>query len=112
MVNYGELVRVASHDCTSVSENYTVQGSAPAGTMFKRIGEFLPSCVAELVPGLDLVPLWTLAVVNVYRKWKRVEVIRTSLRVLGGWRRDNISGIWTSESNGLEHLEYQFLVCC
>lgn len=35
--------------------------------------EFLPSFIAELVPGLDLVPFWTLAVVNVYRKWKRIE---------------------------------------
>jgi hypothetical protein len=39
--------------------------------------EFLPSFIAELVPGLDLVPFWTLAVVNVcrksYRKSKRVE---------------------------------------
>lgn len=35
--------------------------------------EFLPSFVAELVPGLDLVPFWTLAVVNVYRKWKAVD---------------------------------------
>ena len=35
--------------------------------------EFLPSFIAELVPGLDLVPFWTLAVFNVYRKWKRVE---------------------------------------
>jgi hypothetical protein len=35
--------------------------------------EFLPSFVAELVPGLDLVPFWTLAVANVYRKWKQVE---------------------------------------
>ena len=35
--------------------------------------EFLPSFVAELVPGLDLVPFWTLAVVNVYRKWKQAE---------------------------------------
>jgi len=35
--------------------------------------EFLPSFIAELVPGLALVPFWTLAVVNVYRKWKRVE---------------------------------------
>ncbi|HZQ24412.1 MAG TPA: hypothetical protein VFA89_16610 [Terriglobales bacterium] len=33
--------------------------------------EFLPAFVAELVPGADLVPLWTLAVANVYRKWKR-----------------------------------------
>lgn len=30
--------------------------------------EFLPSFVAKLVPGVDLVPLWTLAVANVYRK--------------------------------------------
>jgi hypothetical protein len=35
--------------------------------------EFLPSFIAELVPGLDLVPFWTLAVANVYRKSKRVE---------------------------------------
>jgi hypothetical protein len=30
--------------------------------------EFLPSFVAELVPGADLVPFWTMAVANVYRK--------------------------------------------
>lgn len=35
--------------------------------------EFLPSFIAELVPGLDLIPFWTLAVVSVYRKRKRVE---------------------------------------
>lgn len=35
--------------------------------------EFLPSFVAELVPGLDLVPFWTLAVANVYRKSKPIE---------------------------------------
>ena len=33
--------------------------------------EFLPAFAAELVPGLDLVPFWTLSVVNVYRKWKQ-----------------------------------------
>jgi hypothetical protein len=32
--------------------------------------EFLPSFVAKLVPGVDLVPLWTLAVANVYRRSK------------------------------------------
>jgi len=32
--------------------------------------EFLPAFAAELVPGADLVPFWTLAVLNVYRKWK------------------------------------------
>jgi hypothetical protein len=36
--------------------------------------EFAPSVIAKLVPGIDLVPFWTLAVVNVYRKWKEVRV--------------------------------------
>jgi hypothetical protein len=35
--------------------------------------EFAPSFLAELVPGLVLVPFWTLAIVNVYRKWKQTE---------------------------------------
>ena len=35
--------------------------------------EFLPSLLAELVPGIDLVPFWTLAVANVYRKWRQAE---------------------------------------
>jgi len=30
--------------------------------------EFAPSFLGKLVPGFDLVPLWTLAVANVYRK--------------------------------------------
>lgn len=34
--------------------------------------EFLPAFAAELVPGVDLVPFWTLAVANVYRKWKQM----------------------------------------
>jgi hypothetical protein len=34
--------------------------------------EFLPSFLAKLVPGVDLVPFWTLAVANVYRKSKRI----------------------------------------
>jgi hypothetical protein len=34
--------------------------------------EFLPSFLAKLVPGMDLVPLWTLAVANVYRRSKRL----------------------------------------
>ena len=32
--------------------------------------EFLPSFFAKLVPGVDLVPFWTMAVANVYRKSK------------------------------------------
>lgn len=34
--------------------------------------EFLPSFLAKLAPGVDLVPFWTLAVANVYRKSKRL----------------------------------------
>ena len=36
--------------------------------------EFLPAFVAELVPGVDLVPLWTMAVANVHRKSKSIVV--------------------------------------
>jgi hypothetical protein len=36
--------------------------------------EFLPSFLAKLVPGVDLVPFWTIAVANVYRKSKRTLV--------------------------------------
>src|SRR6266568_1254736 len=36
--------------------------------------EFLPAFVAELVPGVDLVPFWTMAVANVYRKSKSIAV--------------------------------------
>src|SRR5579863_7331681 len=32
--------------------------------------EFLPSFLAKLVPGIDLVPFWTIAVANVWRKQK------------------------------------------
>lgn len=37
--------------------------------------EFLPSFIGELLPGVDFVPFWTLAVVNVYRKWKKAKII-------------------------------------
>ena len=36
--------------------------------------EFAPSFLAKLVPGVDMVPLWTLAVANVYRKSKHAAV--------------------------------------
>src|ERR1700724_4524008 len=36
--------------------------------------EFLPSFLAKLVPGVDLVPFWTFAVANVYRKSKQIAV--------------------------------------
>jgi len=44
--------------------------------LFRLLGwhwEFLPSSMAKLLPGVDLVPFWTLAVANIYRKWKQVE---------------------------------------
>jgi hypothetical protein len=50
--------------------------------------EFLPAFAAELVPGVDLVPFWTIAVANVYRKWKQqsvtVEQTRGETRVIEG----------------------------
>ena len=36
--------------------------------------EFLPSFLGKLVPGVDLVPFWTMAVANVYRKSKQIAV--------------------------------------
>lgn len=45
-----------------------------AGVMTWLLGwhwEFLPSFLVKLVPGVDLAPLWTLAVANVYRKSKQ-----------------------------------------
>jgi hypothetical protein len=43
--------------------------------------EFAPSFLAKLVPGLDLVPLWTLAVANVYRKSKHAAVAGAAQQV-------------------------------
>ena len=42
--------------------------------------EFLPSFLGKLVPGIDLAPLWTLAVANVYRKSKQIAVAREGIR--------------------------------
>jgi hypothetical protein len=50
---------------------------AMAALMVRLIGwhwEFLPSFFAKLIPGIDLVPSWTLAVANVYRKAKNEAV--------------------------------------
>lgn len=33
--------------------------------------ELLPSFLGKLLPGIDLVPFWTLAVANIYRKSRR-----------------------------------------
>lgn len=42
--------------------------------------EFLPSFLAKLVPGVDLVPFWTMAVANVYRKSKQIAVTEEESR--------------------------------
>jgi hypothetical protein len=47
-----------------------------AGILTALLGwhwEFLPSFAAKLIPGIDLVPLWTLAVANVYRRTKKLD---------------------------------------
>lgn len=47
---------------------------AMAGILTLLLGwhwEFLPSAAAKLLPGVDLVPLWTLAVANVYRRTRK-----------------------------------------
>jgi len=56
---------------------------AVAAVLVRLLGwhwEFLPAFVAELVPGVDLVPFWTFAVINVYRKWKQIAVTAEEAR--------------------------------
>ncbi len=50
---------------------------AIAAMMVKLLGwhwEFLPSFLVELIPGVDLVPFWTIAVAGVWRKAKAAGV--------------------------------------
>ena len=56
---------------------------AVAGVLVNLLGwhwEFLPAFLAELVPGVDLVPFWTLSVINVYRKWKQITITTEEAR--------------------------------
>src|SRR3954471_7363144 len=49
---------------------------AMAGVLSYLLGwhwEFAPSFIGKLVPGVDFVPLWSLAVANVWRKSKQME---------------------------------------
>ena len=44
-----------------------------AATLVRLLGwhwEFLPSLLVELIPGVDLVPFWSIAVASVWRKAK------------------------------------------
>jgi hypothetical protein len=59
---------------------------AVAAVLVRLLGlhwEFLPAFAAELVPGVDLVPFWTFAVANVYRKWKQFTAKPESQNRLG-----------------------------
>src|SRR5271167_4826440 len=54
--------------------------------------EFLPSFLAKLVPGVDLVPFWTIAVANVYRKSKRIAVTAEESRESDGGQDGRFQG--------------------
>lgn len=60
--------------------------------------EFLPSFFAKLVPGVDLVPFWTLAVFNVYRKSKRMAVEAEQSRQSQMELEDSASGFHSPAS--------------
>jgi len=49
--------------------------------------EFLPSFLGKLVPGVDLVPFWTMAVANVHRKSKQNPVTLDGV-ILEGTREE------------------------
>ncbi len=51
--------------------------------------EFLPSFLGKLLPGVDLVPLWTLAVANVYRKSKPLAVASAARHSAGTSARNS-----------------------
>ncbi len=52
--------------------------------------EFLPSFLVKLVPGVDLVPFWTMAVANVYRKSKQIAVAAEQDRQRGSAERPGL----------------------
>ena len=56
---------------------------AMAGVLTYLLGwhwEFAPSFIGKLVPGVDFVPLWSLAVGNVWRKSRHAEASETPRR--------------------------------
>ena len=54
--------------------------------------EFLPSFLGKLVPGVDLVPFWTMAVASVYRKSKRIAVAAEESRESDGGQDGRFQG--------------------
>lgn len=51
--------------------------------------EFAPSFIGKLLPGVDLAPLWTLAVANVYRKAKPLAVASAAQGAAGSNARSS-----------------------
>jgi len=81
------IIAIAADLCQLVIFPYFIEGAfspfddvldlGVCAVLTKLLGwhwEFLPSFAAKLVPGVDLVPIWTLAVANVYRKAKQLAV--------------------------------------
>jgi hypothetical protein len=52
--------------------------------------EFAPSFAAKLIPGVDLVPLWSLAVGNVWRKTKKEPVASEPVTIEGTVERGDL----------------------
>ncbi len=52
--------------------------------------EFLPSFLGKLVPGIDLVPFWTIAVANVYRKSKQEPITIEGTRAESSSPKDQL----------------------
>lgn len=67
---------------------------------------FLPAFAAELVPGVDLVPFWTLSVLNVYRKWKQITVNTEGTRK----QRPELQHFEGCESTHFLHVPAKYLV--
>jgi hypothetical protein len=57
--------------------------------------EFLPAFAAELVPGVDLVPVWTLVVASAYRNWKQFTVNAPARFALLGEALVSIIPLWS-----------------
>ena len=63
----------------AVSPAEDVLDVAAAITLITLLGwhwEFLPSFLGKLLPGVDMVPFWTMAVARVYRKSKQIAAAR------------------------------------
>jgi hypothetical protein len=71
---------------------------AVAAALVRLLGwhwELLPAFAAELVPGVDLVPVWTLVVASAYRNWKQFTVNEPARFALLGEALVSIIPLWS-----------------